>query len=161
MDAREADHDEPITSQPHQIYSIPDLNKIFHFTGIQLFTDIFSKPESMMYTSMHCRRLATMGSMSRSASLEPDSVPIHGCKSRFESCPIPFAVFSSQKHTLRVRLKNGADPTLSCVKVLFKKKQLQCFRSSPLLYIGRHGDVFWRFARIFNSYTSYYTARCN
>jgi hypothetical protein len=34
---------EAITTQPHSLYAIPDLNKLLHLTGIRLFTDVFSR----------------------------------------------------------------------------------------------------------------------
>uniref|UniRef100_A0A915BPE2 Autophagy-related protein 2 n=2 Tax=Parascaris univalens TaxID=6257 RepID=A0A915BPE2_PARUN len=58
---------ETITSQPHSLSAVPDLNKLFHLKGIRLYTDIFSKPEkerleddflstSQVVTSMYIRR---------------------------------------------------------------------------------------------------------
>lgn len=31
-----------ITTQPHSLYSVPDLNKVLNLHGVRLYTDIFS-----------------------------------------------------------------------------------------------------------------------
>ncbi|VDK68942.1 unnamed protein product, partial [Anisakis simplex] len=64
-------HDAPmdaITSQPHSLSAIPDLNKLFHLKGIRFYTDVFSRPDnelvadddnnssSQVITSMYIRR---------------------------------------------------------------------------------------------------------
>uniref|UniRef100_A0A914WI11 Autophagy-related protein 2 n=1 Tax=Plectus sambesii TaxID=2011161 RepID=A0A914WI11_9BILA len=89
-----------ITTQPHSLYAVPDLNKILNLQGVRLYTDAFSLPEasdfpsmsgsSQVFTSMYVRRQekAARKKSSTASSPSPTDEMTHSAASttNFQSC---------------------------------------------------------------------------
>ncbi|CAD5218348.1 unnamed protein product [Bursaphelenchus okinawaensis] len=112
----------PVTAQPTSLYTVTELNKLVHFEGIQLFTDIYSsmRPSSVASdlsfdnkdnitstTSLDTSAFQSCYSQLNTSARKESSVSGSN-QLNLQTNPIPFLVIGGEKSTVRIRVNNTA-----------------------------------------------------
>ncbi|CAD5224874.1 unnamed protein product [Bursaphelenchus xylophilus] len=117
--------DGPVTAQPTSLYTVTDLNKLLHFEGIQLFTDIYTamrpssvassgdlnfdtKDPTVSTTSLDASAFQSCYSQFTSSSARKESSVSGSNQLNLPTNPIPFLVIGGDRSTVRIRVNNTA-----------------------------------------------------